>query len=62
MKVLVETAQERQEPIPALLYNASVFLMMADTDSDNNNNNNNNKSPTETKPVETAPPASKFDC
>jgi len=28
LKVLVETAQQRQEPIPALLYNASVFIMM----------------------------------
>jgi len=28
--MLVETAQERQEPIPALLYNASVFILMAD--------------------------------
>jgi len=30
LKVLVETAQQRQEPIPALLYNASVYMMMAD--------------------------------
>jgi len=30
LKVLVETAQERKEPIPALIYNASVFLLMAD--------------------------------
>jgi len=30
LKVLVETAQQRQEPIPALLYNASVYFMMAD--------------------------------
>jgi presenilin 1 len=30
LRVLVETAQQRQEPIPALLYNASVFIMMAD--------------------------------
>jgi len=29
LKVLVETAQERKEPIPALLYNASVFMMNA---------------------------------
>eukprot|EP01119_Soliformovum_irregulare_P014712 TRINITY_DN403_c0_g1_i7.p1 TRINITY_DN403_c0_g1~~TRINITY_DN403_c0_g1_i7.p1 ORF type:complete len:386 (+),score=105.41 TRINITY_DN403_c0_g1_i7:843-2000(+) len=29
LKMLVETAQQRQEPIPALLYNASVFVMMA---------------------------------
>jgi len=27
LKVLVETAQERKEPIPALLYNASVVMM-----------------------------------
>jgi presenilin 1 len=30
LKVLVETAQERKEPIPALLYNASVVIMMAE--------------------------------
>jgi len=28
LKVLVETAQERQEPIPALLYNGSITMMM----------------------------------
>jgi len=28
LKVLVDTAQERKEPIPALLYNASVVMMM----------------------------------
>jgi len=33
LKVLVETAQERQEPIPALLYNAAVFFFMADKES-----------------------------
>jgi len=30
LKILVETAQQRQEPIPALLYNASVSMTMAD--------------------------------
>jgi len=35
LKVLVETAQERREPIPALLYNASVFIFMADRSSNN---------------------------
>jgi len=30
LKMLVETAQQRQEPIPALLYNASVYFFMAD--------------------------------
>jgi hypothetical protein len=30
----VETAQERQEPIPALLYNGSVFFLMADAERD----------------------------
>eukprot|EP01118_Nematostelium_gracile_P013882 TRINITY_DN52_c0_g1_i1.p1 TRINITY_DN52_c0_g1~~TRINITY_DN52_c0_g1_i1.p1 ORF type:complete len:368 (+),score=87.66 TRINITY_DN52_c0_g1_i1:58-1161(+) len=34
LKMLVETAQQRQEPIPALLYNASAFIMMADTDDE----------------------------
>jgi len=34
LKVLVETAQERKEPIPALLYNASVTMMMAHNDND----------------------------
>lgn len=29
LKVLVETAQERDEPIPALIYSASVWIMMA---------------------------------
>jgi len=33
LKVLVETAQQRQEPIPALLYNAAVFFFMADKES-----------------------------
>jgi len=32
LKMLVETAQQRQEPIPALLYNASVSIFMADND------------------------------
>jgi hypothetical protein len=26
---LVETAQERNEPIPALVYNAAIWIMMA---------------------------------
>lgn len=30
LKVLVETAQERQEPIPALLYSGSIWIGMAD--------------------------------
>jgi len=34
LKMLVETAQQRQEPIPALLYNASVFFMMADREKE----------------------------
>lgn len=33
LKVLVETAQERKEPIPALLYNASVVMMMTNDES-----------------------------
>jgi len=28
LRVLVETAQERDEPIPALIYNASIIMMM----------------------------------
>jgi len=32
LRVLVETAQQRDEPIPALVYNASVFMFMADDD------------------------------
>eukprot|EP01129_Flabellula_baltica_P015649 TRINITY_DN8046_c0_g1_i1.p1 TRINITY_DN8046_c0_g1~~TRINITY_DN8046_c0_g1_i1.p1 ORF type:complete len:375 (-),score=56.52 TRINITY_DN8046_c0_g1_i1:9-1133(-) len=32
LRVLVETAQQRDEPIPALLYNASIVMMMADND------------------------------
>ncbi|KAL6057135.1 Presenilin [Balamuthia mandrillaris] len=34
LKVLVETAQERQEPIPALLYNGSVFPMVMSASPD----------------------------
>jgi len=34
LKVLVETAQERKEPIPALLYNASVVMMNAGIDDE----------------------------
>lgn len=37
LRVLVETAQERDEPIPALVYNASVLFFMingSDSDSD----------------------------
>jgi len=52
LKVLVETAQERKEPIPALLYNASVTMMMASDDEldghaiiNNDNNNNNQQDP-----------------
>eukprot|EP01117_Protostelium_nocturnum_P006011 TRINITY_DN2161_c0_g1_i1.p1 TRINITY_DN2161_c0_g1~~TRINITY_DN2161_c0_g1_i1.p1 ORF type:complete len:392 (-),score=96.88 TRINITY_DN2161_c0_g1_i1:22-1197(-) len=30
LKMLVDMAQERKEPIPALIYNASVYMMMAD--------------------------------
>ncbi len=33
LKILVETAQKRQEPIPALLYSASAFIFMAKPDS-----------------------------
>lgn len=47
--MLVETAQERQEPIPALLYNASVVIGMAERpnaaaesgDNDDNRNERN---------------------
>jgi hypothetical protein len=34
LKMLVETAQQRQEPIPALLYSASIWMMMADREED----------------------------
>jgi len=34
LRVLVETAQQRDEPIPALIYNASIVMMMADNDDD----------------------------
>jgi len=34
LKVLVETAQERDEPIPALIYSATVMIMMADPDEE----------------------------
>jgi len=34
LKMLVETAQERQEPIPALLYNASAVITMAQNESE----------------------------
>eukprot|EP01102_Stenamoeba_stenopodia_P012980 TRINITY_DN4148_c1_g1_i1.p1 TRINITY_DN4148_c1_g1~~TRINITY_DN4148_c1_g1_i1.p1 ORF type:complete len:427 (-),score=75.53 TRINITY_DN4148_c1_g1_i1:62-1342(-) len=39
LKVLVETAQERREPIPALLYSGSLFMMMAGNDEDDNSVN-----------------------
>jgi len=39
LKVLVETAQQRQEPIPALLYNASVFIMMTQGPDQTNEKN-----------------------
>jgi len=36
LKILVETAQQRDEPIPALIYNASIFMMMTnETENDN---------------------------
>jgi len=34
LRVLVETAQERDEPIPALIYNASLFMMMGSKSDD----------------------------
>jgi len=33
LRILVETAQKRDEPIPALLYNASVVMTMADPEN-----------------------------
>jgi len=33
LRVLVETAQERDEPIPALVYNASVWMLMMQGDA-----------------------------
>lgn len=34
LRMLVETAQERNEPIPALIYNASIWIGMAHDDTD----------------------------
>jgi len=34
LRVLVETAQERDEPIPALIYNASIIMMMGSKSDD----------------------------
>jgi len=34
LRVLVETAQERDEPIPALIYNASLVMMMGNHSDD----------------------------
>jgi len=34
LRVLVETAQERDEPIPALIYNASILIMMGSKSDD----------------------------
>jgi len=34
LRVLVETAQQRDEPIPALIYNASIFMMMTNEQSE----------------------------
>uniref|UniRef100_A0A6B2L6U7 Presenilin n=1 Tax=Arcella intermedia TaxID=1963864 RepID=A0A6B2L6U7_9EUKA len=34
LRVLVETAQERDEPIPALIYNASIVMMMVNSDEE----------------------------
>jgi len=36
LRVLVETAQERSEPIPALIYNASIIMMMGSKSDDEN--------------------------
>lgn len=33
LKILVETAQQRQEPIPALLYNTLAYMFMADQET-----------------------------
>jgi len=39
LRILVETAQERDEPIPALIYNASVFMMLGSDDEVETDNN-----------------------
>jgi len=36
LRVLVETAQERDEPIPALIYNASIIMMMGSKSDEEN--------------------------
>jgi len=37
LRVLVETAQERDEPIPALIYNASIIMMMGSRSEEEDN-------------------------
>jgi len=47
LRVLVEIAQERDEPIPALIYNASIVMMMGSHDEEEEEEENGNK---KTKP------------
>lgn len=66
MKVLVETAQERQETIPAFLYNSSVSMMAFDDDDDPLLSKNNDQSTTSSSSITsslsspTSPPTTSF--
>lgn len=53
LKILVETAQQRQEPIPALLYNASVYIMMAKEDDEQDSESRSRSRP---EPIENVTP------